>query len=86
MGQTQFIPGTYNAYAVDFDKDGKRDIWNNIGDALASTANYLKKSGWRTGESWGYEVKIPDRFDFKQSGWAKKKSLRDWQRLGCGAG
>ena len=62
MGHTQFIPTTYQAYAVDFDGDGRRDIWNSIPDALASTASYLKKSGWETGKSWGYEVVLPETF------------------------
>ncbi|HSD92016.1 MAG TPA: lytic murein transglycosylase, partial [Methyloceanibacter sp.] len=54
MGHTQFIPTTYSAYAVDYDGDGKRDIWGNVPDALASTASYLKVSKWRPGETWGY--------------------------------
>lgn len=58
MGHTQFIPTTYQAYAVDFNRDGKRDVWSNIGDALASTARYLKVSKWRSGHTWGYRVKF----------------------------
>ena len=61
MGHTQFIPTTYAAYAVDYDRDGKRDIWNSPSDALASTANYLHRSGWRGGQTWGYEVKLPKK-------------------------
>ncbi|WP_134493761.1 lytic murein transglycosylase, partial [Pseudomonas aeruginosa] len=64
MGQTQFIPTTYNQYAVDFDGDGKRDIWGSPGDALASTANYLKASGWIAGQPWGFEVRLPAGFDY----------------------
>jgi membrane-bound lytic murein transglycosylase B len=64
MGHTQFIPTTYSLHAVDFDKDGRRDIWGTIPDALASTANYLKVSGWRTGLPWGVEALLPDRFDY----------------------
>ncbi|MGK9537005.1 lytic murein transglycosylase, partial [Salmonella enterica subsp. enterica] len=56
MGQTQFIPTTYNTHAVDFDGDGRRDIWNSPGDALASTAHYLQSSGWQRGQPWGFEV------------------------------
>jgi len=59
MGQTQFMPSSFNHYAVDFDGDGHKDIWTNIPDALASTANYLKKHGWIAGETWGYEVLLP---------------------------
>src|SRR6187401_2572418 len=68
MGHTQFIPTTYNSYAVDQDGDGKRDIWGNIPDALASTASYLKVSGWRAGETWGYEVTLPKGFNPKNVG------------------
>ena len=63
MGQTQFMPSSFNHYAVDFDGDGHKDIWTNIPDALASTANYLKKHGWIAGETWGYEVLLPSAFD-----------------------
>jgi lytic murein transglycosylase len=59
MGQTQFMPSSFNHYAVDFDGDGHKDIWTNVPDALASTANYLKKHGWIAGETWGYEVLLP---------------------------
>jgi membrane-bound lytic murein transglycosylase B len=62
MGQTQFIPTTFEAYAVDFDGDGRRNIWTSDADALASTANYLHVSGWRPGETWGYEVRVPAGF------------------------
>lgn len=56
MGHTQFMPTSYKAYAADGDRDGKRDIWTSVPDALASTANYLKRHGWKSGMSWGYEV------------------------------
>ncbi len=59
MGHTQFIPTTYNAYAVDFDGDGRRNIWTSIPDALASTASYLRRAGWKSGLTWGYEVRVP---------------------------
>jgi membrane-bound lytic murein transglycosylase B len=82
MGHTQFIPTTYSAYAIDHDGDGKRDIWGNVPDALASTASYLKVSKWRAGETWGYEVRLPKGFDPKK---VSEKSLRpvgSWQKLG----
>ena len=80
MGHTQFIPTTYAAYAVDFDGDGRRDIWGNVGDALASTANYLKKSGWQAGATWGYEVSLPKGFNY---GLAKsERTLAAWRKLG----
>jgi membrane-bound lytic murein transglycosylase B len=82
MGHTQFIPTTYTAYAVDQDGDGKRDIWNNIPDALASTASYLKVSNWRAGETWGYEVKLPKGFNPKRVGESTLKPLGEWQKIG----
>jgi membrane-bound lytic murein transglycosylase B len=80
MGHTQFIPTTYEAYAVDFDGDGRRDIWNSEADALASTANYLNKSGWIGGKTWGYEVALPPGFDFRRMD--ATHSIAEWQRLG----
>ena len=82
MGHTQFIPATYNHYAVDFTGDGHRDVWNSVADALASTANYLKKSGWQTGKTWGYEVEVPQGFNYANSGWGRKKPLYIWEKLG----
>jgi membrane-bound lytic murein transglycosylase B len=82
MGHTQFIPTTYNAHAVDFTGDGKRDIWNSIADALASTANYLKVSGWTSGETWGYEVELPPRFSPALLGRGTVKTAHDWTKLG----
>ncbi|HEY8573129.1 lytic murein transglycosylase [Phenylobacterium sp.] len=64
MGQTQFIPTTFASTAVDFDGDGKRDIWGSQADALASAANLLKKAGWVAGQSWAREVSVPDGFDW----------------------
>ena len=72
MGQTQFIPTTYNTHAVDFDGDGRRDIWKSSADALASTAHYLQSSGWKRGEPWGFEVQVPGSFDY----WLADGSLR----------
>ena len=82
MGHTQFIPTTYQAYAVDFDGDGRRDIWNSIPDALASTASYLKKSGWKTGKSWGYEVVLPENFDYGLLEASTEFSISKWLSLG----
>ncbi|WGL15075.1 lytic murein transglycosylase [Microbulbifer bruguierae] len=77
MGHTQFIPTSYQAYAVDMDGDGKRDIWNSVPDALATAANLLKENGWRSGETWGYEVTIPDN---KLP--AGKLKISEWEKLG----
>lgn len=59
MGHTQFIPTSYQAYAVDMNRDGRRDIWNTVPDALATAANLLARNGWQTGKTWGYEVVLP---------------------------
>ncbi len=82
MGHTQFIPTTYNAYAVDFDKDGKRDIWGTIPDALGSTANYLRVSRWRKSQTWGYEVKLPKNFRYHRSYKRRSKTIAQWKKLG----
>ena len=82
MGHTQFMPTTYAVHAVDFDKDGRRDIWNSIPDALASTANYLRASGWTAANPWGFEVKVPDGFEYALSAPGITKSWPEWQKLG----
>jgi peptidoglycan lytic transglycosylase B len=82
MGHTQFIPTTYQAYAVDFDGDGKRDIWNSPADALGSAANYLHKAGWQAGKTWGYEVMLPTKFDYRLAADGKSRPLSEWTRLG----
>ena len=82
MGHTQFIPTTYTAYAVDQDGDGKRDIWGNIPDALASTASYLKVSKWQRGQTWGYEVALPKGFNPKTVNENTLRSLGEWQKAG----
>ena len=69
MGHTQFIPTTYQAYAVDFTGNGRRDIWaDDPTDALASAANYLSRMGWQTGLPWGQEVRLPEGFDTALAG------------------
>ncbi|WP_152220070.1 lytic murein transglycosylase [Pseudomonas sp. SCB32] len=82
MGQTQFIPTTYNRHAVDFDGDGRRDIWGSSTDALASTANYLSTSGWQLGQGWGFEVRLPQGFDYALADMDIRKPISEWQRLG----
>ncbi len=82
MGQTQFIPTTYNTHAVDFDGDGKRDIWNSSADALASAAHYLQASGWRQGKAWGFEVELPEGFDYALADTEIRKPLAEWRSLG----
>jgi len=65
MGHTQFIPTSYQTWAVDIDGDGRRNVWTSPPDALASSANLLRKNGWRSGQTWGYEVKLPKGFNYK---------------------
>jgi membrane-bound lytic murein transglycosylase B len=83
MGQSQFMPSTYLAYAVDFDGDGKADIWGSRADVFASAANYLSKVGWRADETWGREVRVPAGFDRTLVDHNKvQKPLAEWQALG----
>ena len=82
MGHTQFIPTTYVAYAVDFDGDGRRNIWTSIPDALASTASYLDKMGWQNGETWGYEVVLPRGFNYRSAQKKGSRSLAQWRKAG----
>jgi membrane-bound lytic murein transglycosylase B len=76
MGQPQFMPSSYLTYAVDFDGNGRRDIWNNPRDVLASIANYLAGSGWRRGEPWGQPVRVP-------AGFGVARDTRDERPLGA---
>ncbi|WP_122565050.1 lytic murein transglycosylase [Pseudomonas viridiflava] len=82
MGQTQFIPTTYNTHAVDFDGDGRRDIWGSSTDALASTAHYLQSSGWQRGQPWGVEVSLNEGFDYTLADGTIRKPVSEWMRLG----
>ncbi|PBJ03427.1 Membrane-bound lytic murein transglycosylase B precursor [Pseudomonas ogarae] len=82
MGQTQFIPTTYNTHAVDFDGDGRRDIWGSATDALASTAHYLQSSGWQRGQPWGVEVSLNQGFDYTLADGTIRKPVSEWMRLG----
>jgi lytic murein transglycosylase len=82
FGHTQFMPSTYLRLAVDFDGDGRRDLVGNVGDALASTANFLARGGWRPAQPWGYEVKLPGGFDTSASGRRLKRALADWAAKG----
>lgn len=85
MGHTQFIPTSYEAYAVDFTGDGRRDIWaDDPSDALASTAAYLGRFGWQPGQPWGVEVILPPGFDYRQTGRTVTRSPADWAQQGVG--
>lgn len=82
MGQNQFMPSSFVQYAVDYDGDGRRDIWTTLADVFASTANYLASSGWRARETWGHRVVLPAGFDTATNGGQSSKTLADWQALG----
>lgn len=82
MGQPQFMPSSYLKYAVDFDGDGDKDIWNSVPDALGSIANYMVQKGWQRGRSWGYEVRIPAKISCAQEGPDLAQPLRAWASLG----
>ena len=78
FGHTQFMPSTYARIAVDGDGDGRRDLVGSIPDALASTANYLKRSGWQTGQPWGHEVRLPKDYTPPVSGRQSRRPLSAW--------
>ena len=82
MGQCQFMPSTFLGYAVDYDGDGRRDIWNDRADVLASIANYIARLGWRGGEDWGREVMLPTGFDTRLTGLDARRPTGEWSRLG----
>ncbi|UOB75481.1 lytic murein transglycosylase [Pseudoalteromonas sp. APM04] len=96
MGQTQFMPTSFNAYAIDYNNDGRKDIWTTKEDAFASIANYLKQEGWNDSLTWGRQVMLPDNFDNKyilvrgtktRKQWLEywndsERSLNEWQALG----
>ncbi len=82
MGQTQFIPTTYLVYAVDHGGDGQRNIWTDLDDVFASTANYLRASGYRAGAPWGFEVTLPDGFDYALADVDVTKAIIEWAGAG----
>lgn len=82
MGQTQFLPSNYLAYAVDADGDGRRDLWGSSEDVLASTANFLARSGWQAGQSWGTEVRLPSGFDYARADDNVRQTSAAWEKVG----
>jgi len=82
FGPTQFMPTSFKRYAVDFDGDGRRDVVDSVPDVIASTANNLKKDGWVAGQTWGYEVVVPEGFNFMLADRSRVMSVREWERLG----
>lgn len=82
MGQNQFMPSSFHAFAVDGDNDNKRNIWGDLDDVFASTANYLSKSGWKEDEKWGREVRLPKGFPESIATLKIKKTLAEWNNMG----
>ncbi|MBW5825575.1 lytic murein transglycosylase [Yersinia kristensenii] len=84
MGQSQFMPSSFLIYGADGDGDGKVDIWNNIDDVFASTANYLSTEGWKPGMDWGQEAQLPENFNIALAGLkdSQAKTVTQWQQLG----
>jgi membrane-bound lytic murein transglycosylase B len=85
MGQTQFIPSVFTAYAVDADGDGHRDIWGSLPDVMASTANFFNHAGWQAGQAWGLEVRLPSGFDYARADTAIRQSAAQWAQEGVQA-
>lgn len=82
MGHVQFMPSNYLRYAIDYDGDGRRDLWTSLPDALASAANFLNHLGWETGARWGREVALPKDFPYLEAGLDTRKPLAKWRDLG----
>ncbi len=82
MGQLQFMPSTFISFAVDWDKDGRKDIWHSLPDVYASAANFLSSNGWDTDKTWGGMVRVPQGFDQNLTGLKNEKSLAKWQKIG----
>jgi len=82
FGPTQFMPTAFKRYAVDADGDGRRDVVDDPADLIASTANNLKKDGWRTGQTWGFEVVVPSGFNFMLADRARAMTIAQWEQLG----
>ena len=82
FGPTQFMPTAFKRYAVDFDNDGHRDVIDSMPDLIASTANNLKKVGWESGQTWGYEVVVPANLDFRLADSHRTMTIAEWERHG----
>src|SRR5262245_42548615 len=82
FGPTQFMPTSFKRYAVDFDGDGRRDVVDSFPDLIASTANNLKKDGWVAGQTWGYEVVVPEGFNYLLADRSRQMTMQEWERLG----
>lgn len=81
-GHPQFLPSSWHKYAVDYNNDGRKDIWTNYGDVFASIANYLAQNGWQTKEPWAIPVKLPHHFNSHLIGYEHAKTVAEWRHLG----
>lgn len=81
-GQPQFLPSSWVRFAVDYDRDGRKDIWGSKPDVFASIANYMKQNGWQTGQQWAIQVKLPTNFDMNLQGKTTVKTVKEWSDLG----
>ncbi len=82
MGHTQFMPSTYEKFAVNFDNVDRKDLWNSLDDVFASTSNYLKEAGWKENQPWGIEVKLPDEFNWELASPTVWLSVAEWAKDG----
>ena len=76
------MPTSFKRFAVDFDGDGRRNVVDSVPDLIASTANNLKKDGWVAGQTWGYEVVVPQGFNFRLADRSRMMAMREWERAG----
>lgn len=82
MGHVQFMPSVFIRHAVDYDNDGKRDLWNSLPDAMASAANFLSSMGWDGEYRWGREVRLPENFPYLEAGLKQRRPLSEWHEMG----
>ena len=82
MGWTQFMPSNIKAYGIDANKNGQLELWSNLEDVFSSSAYFLSKVGWKRGEKWGREVRLPENFDYQVASLKNKKTINEWQELG----
>ena len=82
MGQCQFMPSSFLNFAIDYDGDGRKDIWSTQADVFGSTANYLSSSGWKGGQTWGRKVSLPSDFNNNLANLKVRKTINEWQALG----
>ena len=82
MGHMQFIPSTFIGHAIDYNGDGRKDIWDSVPDAFASAANFLRNIGWKSEQIWGREVRLPEDFNLILAKMDMKKTIAEWSSIG----